>query len=175
MQMEKITIREADVSQLKSLGDFVEALGYHKDEDYFLRQFEKQKEGERILLIGECEGRMVSYCILNWQPKYAFFQKLGFPEIQDLNVLHEFRQRGVATQMIEHCEALARAKRCEYMGIGVGLHASYGPAQRLYVKLGYVPDGNGLNYDRQQVAFGSFYPVDDELCLMMIKALSTAV
>jgi hypothetical protein len=62
-------------------------------------------------------------------------------------------------------------KIVKFMGIGVGMPTSYGPAQRLYVKLGYIPDGNGINYDRQSIAFGEFRPVDDDLCLMMVKAL----
>lgn len=28
--------------------------------------------------------------------------------------------------------------------IGVGLHAGYGSAQRMYVKRGYIPDGTGV-------------------------------
>lgn len=169
--MENIHISVASFEDIVRLEDFTEALGHHKDYEYFPRQFERQQEGHRLVLIGSLNGEIVSYCILNWQPKYAFFQKLGFPEIQDLNVLQKYRRRGVATQMIRYCEDLARAQKLEYMGIGVGLYAAYGPAQRLYVKLGYIPDGNGINYDRQQIAFGEFKPVDDELCLMMVKAL----
>lgn len=169
--MENIQITVASLNDIERLEDFTQALVHHKDYEYFPRQLELQREERRLVLIGALNGAMVSYCILNWQPKYAFFQKLGFPEIQDLNVLQKYRRQGIATQMICHCEDMARAKKCEYMGIGVGLHASFGPAQRLYVKLGYIPDGNGLNYDRQQVAFGEFRPVDDELCLMMIKTL----
>ena len=57
------------------------------------------------------------------------------------------------------------------MGIGVGLYTSYGAAQRLYCKMGYVPDGNGVTYDRKLLAAGEFRPLDDQLCLMMIKDL----
>ena len=38
--------------------------------------------------------------------------------------------------------------------------------------LGYVPDGSGATYDRLTVAGGEIRPVDDNLCLMMIKALA---
>lgn len=57
------------------------------------------------------------------------------------------------------------------MGIAFGLHSSYGAAQRLYIKLGYIPDGQGATYDRKQIAYGDFKPVDDDLCLMLMKAL----
>jgi hypothetical protein len=57
------------------------------------------------------------------------------------------------------------------MGIGVGLHRAFGAAQRLYIRLGYIPDGNGITYDRLQIAPGEFRPVDDDLCLIMVKEL----
>ena len=57
------------------------------------------------------------------------------------------------------------------MGLAVGLHRSYGAAQRLYARLGYMPDGYGVTYDREAVVPGDFRAVDDELCLMMVKTL----
>jgi hypothetical protein len=32
------------------------------------------------------------------------------------------------------------------VGLGVELCADYGPAQMLYIKKGYIPDGNGVTY-----------------------------
>jgi GNAT superfamily N-acetyltransferase len=145
--------------------------GQAKDVDYFERSFDYQDEGEREVLIAMLDGAPVGYCFLSWQPKYGFFKKLGLPEIQDLNVMPDFRRRGIARALIAHCENLARGRGLEHMGIGVGLDASYGPAQVLYVSLGYIPDGNGLTYDRKQVAAGEFRPVDGNLCLMMVKSL----
>jgi hypothetical protein len=51
----------------------------------------------------------------------------------------------------------------------VGLSADYGAAQRLYHKLGYEPDGNGVTYDRAPVTPGQKYPLDDDLALMLVK------
>lgn len=170
--MENLTIKPARPGDLDALDAFARLIGMHKEVDYFTRQLEAQQQGGRILLIGEIGGEIAAYCVLNWSPKYPMFAKLSIPEIQDLNVAPAFRRRGFATQMIAHCEGLARDKGCEDMGIGVGLVSSYGPAQRLYVKLGYVPDGQGLNYDRQPIGFGEFRPVDDDLCLMLTKPLS---
>jgi len=132
-----------------------------------------QKEKDRDPLVKpEDDGRLggaMGYCVLNWVPKYGPFKKLGIPEIQDLNVLPDYRQRGLATKLIAHCEEVARSKGHEEMGIGVGMNRSFGAAQRLYVKLGYVPDGQGINYDRIPLESGKFCPNDDQLCLMMVK------
>ncbi len=163
-----IPIRQADETDIQALYGLMNTLGYHKEDDYFEQCL---SEGERQVYIVMREGRDVGYCILNWQPKYALYKKLGIPEIQDLNVIPEARRRGAATALIEHCENLARERACEHIGISVGLYSDYGPAQRLYAKLGYVPDGNGVTYDRQPVAPGEIRPVDDDLCLMMVKSL----
>lgn len=57
------------------------------------------------------------------------------------------------------------------IGIGVGLYADYGAAQRLYPKLGYRPDGRGITYREHPVAPGSSVPVDDDLVLWMTRRL----
>lgn len=144
---------------------------FEKDLDYFDLALEGQERGERLVFVAYYEDAPAGYCILSWSPKYAFFRKMGFPEVQDLNVLPAFRRKGIASAMIAHCEKLAQGRACEYMGIGVGLDSSYGPAQRLYIKLGYVPDGNGVTYDRMPIAKGEMRPVDDDLSLMMVKVL----
>jgi len=51
------------------------------------------------------------------------------------------------------------------------MDSSYGAAQQLYVRRGYIPDGNGLTYDRQTIQRGAFHPIDDDVSLMLIKSL----
>jgi GNAT superfamily N-acetyltransferase len=120
------------------------------------------------------DGQEVGYGFLNRKPKYRLYERLGIYEIQDLNVLPEHRGKGYATALIEHCEARARGEGCSDIGISVGLTRDYGPAQRLYCKLGYRPDGNGITYDRALLSHGDRVTLDDDLCLMMIKTLSQA-
>lgn len=57
------------------------------------------------------------------------------------------------------------------VGIGAGLYADYGTAQKLYVKLGYVPDGNGITYKCKKTVPGTLYPLDDDLILWLRKPL----
>lgn len=166
-----VRIREARHKDLESLREMSTALRQSKEVDYFEQQMEYQDAGERLILIAEVEEGDVGYCILNWDPKYGFFRAHEIPEIQDLNVLSEFRKQGIATKIILHCEELAARKGCKSMGISFGLHPGFGAAQRLYVKLGYIPDGFGATYDRKVVVEGEFKAVDDQLCLMLVKNL----
>ena len=170
MQQGDISIRCAQETELNGLRALVDALGIARDVDYFEKCFALQAEGKRDILIAALGGRDVGYCMLNWAPKYNVFKKLGIAEIQDLNVLRDVRRRGIGRALIEHCEGQAVARGFEFMGIAVGLNTSFGAAQRLYVQLGYVPDGNGVTYDRRFVEAGDAYPIDDDLCLMMIKS-----
>ena len=55
--------------------------------------------------------------------------------------------------------------------LGVGLYADYGPAQRLYVKLGYQPDANGTTYANRPMPPGRTVLLDDSLVLWLIKLL----
>lgn len=136
------------------------------EKDYFRRSLI-----EREVFVAEVEGAVAGYAQLNWNPIYGGFRARNIPEIQDINVLPDFRRRGIASALIAHCEALARAEGKDEIGISVGLSSSYGAAQRLYVKKSYIPDGFGVAYDDVPVRFGELRPVDDLLTLKLIKHL----
>jgi GNAT superfamily N-acetyltransferase len=166
-----IIVQISSEEEARVLRYIFEGVGFYKPEGYYKQCIEEQHEGRRLLLGAKLDDYLVGYCMLNWKPKYHFFRKFNIPEIQDLNVIPVARRKGVATALISYCENLARSKGHEQMGIGVGLLSDYGPAQRLYARLGYVPDGCGVTYDRETVAHGEIRPFDDELCLMMVKDL----
>lgn len=138
---------------------------------YYERCAERHANSDLDITIAAAEGLVVGYALLNWQPKYAYFKKCDIPEIQDLKVISAHRRQGIGKAMIEFCEVRASKKGYLEMGIGVGLDSSFGAAQRLYARLGYIPDGSGVSYDRKQVAVGEFRPLDENLCLMMSKLL----
>jgi len=171
-QQKAIAVRSVKDTESGALWDLAGRMDLAKDVDYFERCLDLQNRGLRQFLIAAWEGEDAGYCLLNWQPKYVLFQKLGIAEIQDLNVLPACRKKGVGTALIRECEELARDRGQGQVGIGVGLERSYGAAQRLYAKLGYIPDGNGVTYDRRLLSYGESRPLDDNLCLMMIKSLT---
>ena len=57
------------------------------------------------------------------------------------------------------------SERSSVVGIGVGMYADYGTAQRMYVKRGYIPDGRGLFFRQDFVEPGQTVIVDDDLAL----------
>jgi len=56
-------------------------------------------------------------------------------------------------------------------GLGVGITANYGNAQRLYAQLGYIPDGCGIHYKGKASHYSELVPVDDDLVLYFTKQL----
>lgn len=169
-----MTIRLMQQDDIADLQNFYISLGKTNPDitpDYFDKLWIRQKKGASDIYLAVQGDDIIAYGVLNWQPKYGLYQKLGIPEIQDLNVSRDHRQKGIATAIIEHCEKVAKSKGCDQMGISFGLDASFGAAQRLYIKLGYIPDGQGVTYDRQYVLSGESKPIDDDLCLMLVKDL----
>lgn len=161
-----ISIRRSGAGDAAHLADLYRHFG-PKDAAYFDRCF---KEGHAIF-IASVKEQDAGFAILNYTSRYQPFRRMNIPEIQDLNVLPDMRQRGIASAIIAACEEAAREEGCTEIGLGVGLAASYGPAQRLYVKMGYMPDGSGAMYDHKAPDKARSYPLDDDFCLMLVKAL----
>jgi len=161
-----ISVREATAADISLLNSLYHGVG-KRDDGYFDLAFEKKL----IVLIANFDDTPCGFCLLNIYPRYNLYKKLNIPEIQDLNVMKVFRRQGIATTLIKYCEGMARAKGADYIGISVGLTKDYGTAQILYAKMGYIPDGNGVTYDREPVITGKSYPMDDDMALMLVKPL----
>lgn len=169
-----IEIRLATENDIPALDAFARGMGQTHEAGYFARCLGEQAEGRRRFFLALEDGAIAGYVQLNAQPLYAPFRRLGLPEIQDLNVLPDYRRRGIGAQLVDHCEADARAQGKAEVAISVGLYASYGAAQRLYVRKGYVPDGGGIAYDDEPVRAGEMRPIDDNLTLKLTKKLPPA-
>lgn len=155
----KIEICEVSCSELSLLNGFDVESGY----------FEQCLEHDKTIYIVKRGAQVAGYALIGWSPRYSVYKKLDIPEIQDVFILPEYRQQGLATALIGQCENIVNNKNCDYVGISVALHKEAGPAQRLYAKLGYMPDGYGVTYDRQPVDPEDTMPIDDDLCIMLIK------
>lgn len=131
----------------------------------------EQSAGSRLVVLAWLAERPVGYGTLVWQSCYAAFLQADIPEINNLAVDVEMRRQGVATAMIRHFERCASHAGKSAIGIGVGLYADYGPAHRLYVNLGFCPDGRGVTYDNRAVYPGSTVQVDDQLVIWLTKCL----
>ena len=165
------TIRQAENDQADWLqASFDTYMGWEKPAGYFAALLARQARGELGLLLALSESTYLGHCSLVWRSAYPGFRDRGIPETQDLNVRPDFRRRGIGSALLDEAERRI-AERSDFAGIGFGLYADYGAAQRLYVKRGYVPDGRGLHYGVNPAVAGETYRVDDDLVLYLVKIL----
>ena len=134
------------------------------------RYSQEQAEGKREVLVAILDDQIVGYGTVCWQSPYPPFRQSQVPEIVDLNVLAAYRNRGVGSRLLDSAESLA-GQRSPVVGIGVGLYKGYGPAQHIYARRGYVPDGRGVVYNGRPVSAGTYIRVDDSLTLQLVKSL----
>jgi GNAT superfamily N-acetyltransferase/NTP pyrophosphatase (non-canonical NTP hydrolase) len=150
-------------------------IGWNKPVSLFEGYLKEQEAGERLVWVAHFKGEFAGYVTLKWQSQYPSFKAQNIPEISDLNVLPAYRKMGIGSLLLDTAEKEAAAKS-EVVGIGVGLYAGedsgYGAAQRLYIKRGYIPDGQGVTYNYEPAIPGNSYPLDDDLVLWFTKKLS---
>ena len=131
----------------------------------------QHQEVTRTVFLIEYQEELIGYGSLLYISEYPRFKEENIPEIHDVWILEKFRHHGFGKQLLFHLEKIAIGKGYSRIGIGVGLYKDYGPAQILYIKLGYIPDGRGIMYNGSPVTPGEAYPVDDDLNLYLLKTL----
>ncbi|GAB2601614.1 GNAT family N-acetyltransferase [Kribbella endophytica] len=162
------TIRPLTNSDPAEIFAAFNAAGWAKPLSTFATYLEDEQAGRRSTLVATQDEQIAGYVTVNWRSPYEPFD--GIPEIQDFNVLPAYRRRGIGSGLMNAAEALV-AQRSDVVGLGVGLYADYGTAQRMYVRRGYLPDGRGLIYDHHQVPPGELVRLDDDAVLMFTKSL----
>lgn len=105
------------------------------------------------------------------QDAHGPFAGRAIPVISDFNVLEKYQRAGIGSRLLDAAEAAA-AKTSDEVCLGVGLHSGYGPAQRLYVKRGFIPDGSGVWYQDRLLAPYMSCVNDDDLVLYLSKQFS---
>ena len=133
------------------------------------KYYEEQQEKIRTVAVVEGNNEILGYGSLLRRSEYPLFANI--PEINNVWIDDESRGLGWGTKLITYLEDLAHKEGYKQVGIGVGLYADYGPAQKLYFHLGYSPDGHGITYKCQPTKPGEKYPLDDELILWLVKSL----
>lgn len=166
----KLTIRTMAEADARAIAAGEQAQGYDTTPDRFLSRLREQAEGRCAAIMAERDGQAAGYIHVYPNAPWGPLGGQGYPEIVDFGVLERFRRQGVGTRLMDAAEAVA-AEYAALVYLAVGLHKFYGPAQRLYVRRGYLPDGSGAWYGDKPCEPYETYRNDDELNLYLVKEL----
>lgn len=165
-----ISLKFLEEKHINNIVESTKGTNVSRGEEYLKRCLEECANNKRVTLVAFVGEDAAGIVNIVFESKYPYFKNNNIPEINDLLVVPKFRNRGVGKSLINEAEKVA-AKTYDYIGLGVGLYKDYGSAQRLYVKNGYVPDGNGIIYDNKEVLPGNHVFLDDDLLIFLYKAL----
>ena len=163
------SIRKMQESDIQELSRGFISQGWPSREEILTRYFKEQESGEREVLVAEVEGALAGYITILSCAKQGPFAEI-YPELSDFNVFEPFQNQGIGNLLLEEAEKQVRLIS-DKVTLGVGLHSGYGPAQRLYIKRGYIPDGTGVWYQNHQPAMNAVCEEIGELVLYLSKNL----
>ena len=171
--MPSLIIREMQEKDIESLvKNFYFPWSSQQATTFKWQQYYKEHQNHiRTVYLLENEGEIIGYGSLLKASDYSYFKESEIPEINDVWISENFRKKGFGKKLILHIESEARKRGYSEIGLGVGLYADYGNAQKLYFQIGYKPNGKGITYKTVQVVPGEKYAIDDDLILWLTKKL----
>lgn len=163
------SIRKMQEFDIKDLSRGFISQGWPGREEILTRYFKEQESGEREVLIADLTSAVAGYITILPDAKQGPFAGMG-PELSDFNVFEPFQNQGIGNFLMEESENRVKLFS-DKVTLGVGLHSGYGPAQRLYIKRDYIPDGSGVWYRNQPLEMNAVCEDIGELVLYLSKNL----
>jgi GNAT superfamily N-acetyltransferase len=143
---------------------------YDMNADKAYTHFADHGDGRGATCLAHMHGELAGFVTIRWQSHHASFRRENIPLIHHLEVFPAFRRQGLASCLMDEAEKLI-ATRASKAGITVGLFDAYGPAQRLYAKRGYIPDGRGACKRHEPLRQGEVITIDHDILIWMTKDL----
>lgn len=157
-------IAELAPDGLESTVEWFAANYYGGDVSAGQRHFSDHFEGGTTY-IGRSGRAMAGFITMRWVNRMH-----GIPFIHHFEVFAPYKKQGLGNRLL--CVVEKRvAEVADILGVSMGLFDAYGPAQRLYVKRGYTPDGRGVYRGGVPVKRGEVCRMDHDLILWLTKDL----
>lgn len=165
-----VLIRTIQPSDTKVICEEEIAQGWHQTEEKYLMRLEDHTNGKSIGLVAEYKGHVAGYVNVYLDVTNGPFVSRGYCEIVDFGVLEKYQKRGIGNKLMSVAEMIA-SNYSDTVFLAVGLYNSYGSAQRMYHKRGYLPDGSGAWYGNKLADPYENYCLDDDLVIYLSKRL----
>lgn len=138
--------------------------------NYMRHQMRNQQDGKSNALLAIFQGNIAGYVFVYRQCPWGGLGGKGIPGIVDLQVFQSYRRRGIASKLLDVAEEIA-AQYDSMVYLDVCLSHKYGVAQRMYMKRGYLPDGNGVYYAEKICPEDAPCINNHDLTLCLVKQL----
>src|SRR5689334_13213547 len=100
-----LTIRHLEAQDVEIIAAAFQQIGWNKPVAQYERYLAQQTYGRRPVFVAFLDGTFAGYLTINWQSEYSPFGEQNIPEIQDFNVLPQFRRQGIGTRLMDEAEA----------------------------------------------------------------------
>jgi GNAT superfamily N-acetyltransferase len=130
--------------------------------------------GDGASLLAVRDGAAAGIVSVLWVSNYPGFAERGIPLVHQIAVAGPARRAGIGARLLAAAEDLARGRGAAELGITVGLFDGYGPAQRLYARRGYLPDGRGACLGQRPLSQGARVTMDHDVILWLTKDLGAS-
>jgi GNAT superfamily N-acetyltransferase len=122
-------------------------------------------DGQGATFIARCGQDIAGYITVALKARIK-----DIPCIVNFVVFEPYRRHGLGSRLMDIAEAYL-AKGADKVVLWVPIIERYGPAQRLYAKRGYIPDGDGVVKNGVPVKEGETHRIDEDLLLCLVKDL----
>ena len=136
--------------------------------EYLKNHMVNQENRKCSAFIALYDDQIAGHVFLYYECKWGGLKNQGLPSVVDLAVYEPYRRKGIATALMDAAEQEAQRIHSKIY-LDVCLNSDYGPAQRFYVKRGYVPDGAGVYFEGEVLGLNASCRNDDELSLCLVK------
>lgn len=166
---ENLSIRKMILTDIESISNGFIKQGWPGRNEILRDYFDEQTAGKRLVLVAVVGEVVAGYVTILPLAKHGPFAG-RYPELADFNVFQEFQRQGIGAALLARAEQEVQSYS-PIVTLGVGLHQGYGAAQRLYIRLGYIPDGSGVWYLNKPLEMHADCNNSDDLILYLSKSI----
>ena len=166
---ENLSIRKMILTDIESISNGFIKQGWPGRNEILRDYFDEQTAGKRLVLVAVVGEVVAGYVTILPLAKHGPFAG-RYPELADFNVFQEFQRQGIGAALLARAEQEVQSYS-PIITLGVGLHQGYGAAQRLYIRLGYIPDGSGVWYLNKPLEMHADCNNSDDLILYLSKSI----